>query len=136
MILWARNSSMVPGMALLSHWASIVVIWHCIQLPNGLVWRIQDRSLDGSCGLSRGPRDIQVLILETQECHLTWQKALCRCDYIETRQMGGLAWITQGGPNCNQTVLMRGREIDSRARLRENGNRSHESGFGAGGKRP
>lgn len=41
-------------------------------------------------GFSKG---MYFLILGTCECHLIWQKGLCRCDRIKPAKMGRLSWI-------------------------------------------
>lgn len=47
------------------------------------------------------PQDIQVLIIETCECHFTWRKELCKCDKVKNCEVGRLSQITQLVPKIN-----------------------------------
>ena len=44
--------------------------------------------------LVNSPQDVHFLIPGAHECHLTWEKGLCRCDKVEDLVMERPSWTT------------------------------------------
>lgn len=57
---------------------------------------------------SGGPLDVHTLIPSSCECYHTWQKGLCRCDYVKGLEMGDCLG-SSGGPVYSQRSLTDGR---------------------------